>query len=29
MPSAFSFDAVKADKPSISEMGYVMILDME
>jgi hypothetical protein len=29
MPSDFSFEAVKAVKPSISEIGYVMILDMK
>jgi hypothetical protein len=29
MPSDFSFDAVKAERPSISEIGYVMILDVQ
>jgi len=29
MPSDFSFEAVKADRPSISEIGYVMMLDMK
>jgi len=29
MPSDFSFDAEKADRPSISEIGYVMILNMK
>src|ERR1700733_3797835 len=29
MPTDFSFEAVKAVKPSISEIGYVMILNMK
>src|SRR5271168_1560973 len=29
MPSDFNFDAAKDGKPSISEMGYVMVLDMK
>src|SRR5437879_11733337 len=29
MPSDFSFEAEKADRPSISEIGYVMILNMK
>src|ERR1700730_13197809 len=29
IPSAFSLDAVKAVRPSISEMGYVMMLDIK
>src|SRR6201986_3950056 len=29
MPSALSFDAVKAVMPSMLEIGYVMILDMK
>src|SRR5471032_2206776 len=29
MPSDFSFEAVKADRPSISEIGYVMVLNMK
>ena len=28
MPSDLSFEAAKAGRPSISEMGYVMILDI-
>ena len=28
MPSVFSLDAAKAGRPSISEIGYVMVLDM-
>src|ERR1700733_8805714 len=29
MPTDFSFEAVKAVRPSISEIGYVMVLDMK
>jgi hypothetical protein len=29
MPSDFSFEAAKAGRPSMSEIGYVMILDMK
>jgi hypothetical protein len=29
MPSDFSLEAAKAGRPSISEMGYVMVLDIK
>jgi hypothetical protein len=29
MPSDFSFEAATAVKPSISEIGYVMILNLK
>jgi hypothetical protein len=29
MPSDFSLEAAKDGKPSISEIGYVMVLDMQ